>query len=124
MATLIVCRCCDVSIAALNPPIAMINRVSIPRLYLLVHNIDGIALRNEPSQQLLSRLADIPGVHLIASIDHILAPLLWNNRLQSRFQWLQRDCTTFRAYTAESGFGAQVVGPRHALRVLSLCCNH
>lgn len=33
-----------------------------------VHNIDGPMLRNETSQTVLSMLAEIPRVHIIASI--------------------------------------------------------
>lgn len=44
-------------------------------LFLIIHNIDGTMLRNEKSQSVLSRLATIPGIHMIASIDHINAPL-------------------------------------------------
>ena len=48
------------------------------RLYLLIHNIDGYNLRNHNAQDVLSRLANILNVHLVASIDHINAPLRKN----------------------------------------------
>lgn len=44
-------------------------------LFIIVHNIDGTMLRNNKAQSVLSRLAAIKNVHLIASIDHINAPL-------------------------------------------------
>ena len=44
-------------------------------LFLVIHNIDGATLRNEKSQAALAMLAQSPLVHLIASIDHINAPL-------------------------------------------------
>lgn len=44
-------------------------------VFLLVHNIDGVMLRNHKAQLILSRLAKIEKVHLIASMDHINAPL-------------------------------------------------
>lgn len=44
-------------------------------IFLIVHNIDGVMLRNDRSQLVLSRLAKIDQIHLIASIDHINAPL-------------------------------------------------
>lgn len=43
-------------------------------IFLIVHNLDGTMLRNEMAQNILSRLANIPNIHLIASIDHINAP--------------------------------------------------
>lgn len=44
-------------------------------LYLIVHNIDGEVLRNSKTQNVLSRLANIDNIHLIASTDHINGPL-------------------------------------------------
>lgn len=44
-------------------------------LFLLIHNLDGALLRNHKSQHVLSKLAKIRNIHLIASIDHINAPL-------------------------------------------------
>lgn len=44
-----------------------------PRIYLLIHSIDGVALRNKKSQTILSLLGSTPNIHIIASIDHIKA---------------------------------------------------
>lgn len=44
-------------------------------LFLMIHNIDGTMLRNDKAQSVLSRLASIKNIHMIASIDHINAPL-------------------------------------------------
>ena len=44
-------------------------------LYLVIHNIDGPMLRPEKTQAVLSLLAQIRGFHILASIDHINAPL-------------------------------------------------
>lgn len=43
-------------------------------VFLIVHNIDGVMLRNHNAQLCLSRLAKIRNVHLLASIDHINTP--------------------------------------------------
>ena len=81
--------------------------------YIIVHNIDGKALRSVHAQTVLSLLADIPNVHMIASIDHILAPLckmvvetfsVWDFGHISRFRWLWHDVTTFSHYDRETGF--------------------
>jgi len=45
------------------------------RLYLIIHNIDGVMLRSNKAQNVLANLASIPNVRIIASIDHINAPL-------------------------------------------------
>ena len=44
-------------------------------LYLVIHNIDGAMMRSEKVQVILSMLGQIQGVHILASIDHINAPL-------------------------------------------------
>lgn len=45
------------------------------RLYLLIHNIDGIMLRSNKAQNALASLAAVSNIHVIASVDHINAPL-------------------------------------------------
>ena len=42
--------------------------------FIIIHNMDGILLRSDKSQAVLSQLARIQGFHIIASIDHINAP--------------------------------------------------
>lgn len=44
-------------------------------LFLIVHNIEDVSLRNKPAQIILSRLANIKGFHIIASLEHINGPL-------------------------------------------------
>ena len=43
--------------------------------YLVIHNIDGVMLRNDKAQTILSLMAKIRGFHIVASLDHINAPL-------------------------------------------------
>lgn len=68
-------------------------------LVLGVHNIDG--LPDLQAQSLLSELAAVPSVQLIASVDHVDAALLWDKEVAARFNWLWHDATTFAAYTDE-----------------------
>ncbi|KTF84879.1 hypothetical protein cypCar_00046458, partial [Cyprinus carpio] len=44
-------------------------------VFLIIHNIDGPMLRGDRTQQALGQLAALPNMHLLASIDHINAPL-------------------------------------------------
>ena len=44
-------------------------------MYLVIHSIDGGMLRNDKTQTVLSHLAQISGLHVIASIDHINSSL-------------------------------------------------
>ncbi|XP_055377459.1 origin recognition complex subunit 2 isoform X2 [Condylostylus longicornis] len=73
-------------------------------LFLIVHNIDGPMLRNCKAQEILSRLAKISNIHLIASIDHINAPLLWDSAKLSNYNFLWWDTTTMLPYTDETAF--------------------
>lgn len=43
-------------------------------LYILVHNIDGESLRNTQTQLILSMLAGIPQIRMLASVDHVNSP--------------------------------------------------
>jgi origin recognition complex subunit 2 len=54
---------------------AEMSEIPTFHLFLIVHNIDGTMLRNDKAQSVLSRLAGLKNVHMIASIDHINAPL-------------------------------------------------
>lgn len=54
-------------------------------LFLIIHNIDGMMLRNAKAQTVLASISKIKNVHTIATIDHINAPLckyifLWMNK--------------------------------------------
>ncbi|XP_020817629.1 origin recognition complex subunit 2 [Drosophila serrata] len=73
-------------------------------LFLIVHNLDGAMLRNVKAQAILSRLARVPNIHLLASIDHINTPLLWDQGKLSSFNFSWWDCTTMLPYTDETAF--------------------
>lgn len=71
-------------------------------LYLVVHNIDGPMLRNESAQSILSSLAGHSRIHLICSVDHINAPLLWDQNKLSNYNFTWQDATTFLPYSEET----------------------
>ncbi|ALC47234.1 Orc2 [Drosophila busckii] len=73
-------------------------------LYLIVHNIDGVMLRNVKAQDILARLARVSNIHLLASIDHINTPLLWDQNKLSNYNFSWWDCTTMLPYTDETAF--------------------
>ena len=88
-------------------------------LYLIIHNIDAVPFRNSKAKSTLSLLAHHPKIHVIASIDHINAPLLWSSSeifsrkasqaeaksIPSRgFAWLWHDLTTLATYDFELAF--------------------
>ncbi|XP_066504196.1 origin recognition complex subunit 2 [Hoplias malabaricus] len=73
-------------------------------IYLIIHNIDGPMLRGEKNQQALGQLAAIPNLHLLASIDHINGPLVWDHAKMSLFNWLWYETTSFLPYTEETSY--------------------
>lgn len=68
---------------------------------LIIHSLDGSALRRPASQMILSRLSSHPQVQLVVSVDHPSFHLLWDSSLRSNFNFLFHDCTTFLPYTVE-----------------------
>uniref|UniRef100_A0A7N8YB32 Origin recognition complex subunit 2 n=1 Tax=Mastacembelus armatus TaxID=205130 RepID=A0A7N8YB32_9TELE len=73
-------------------------------VYLIIHNIDGPMLRGEKTQSALGQLASLPNLHLVASLDHINAPLVWDQFKQSQFNWLWWECVTFQHYAEETSY--------------------
>jgi origin recognition complex subunit 2 len=97
---------------------------SIPPLYLIIHNIDAPALRSAKAKAFLSSIGLHPRIHLVATVDHISAPLLWSssemyarkipikasvsaeNKPTTRrgYAWLWHDLTTLLPYDFELSF--------------------
>ena len=79
-------------------------------LYLVIHTMDGIGLRNHTSQQALAALVHhsyldngMNVIRLIASIDHVNAPaVLWNSCTRSSFNWMWKQVHTYRPYVEET----------------------
>nr|XP_023996523.1 origin recognition complex subunit 2-like [Salvelinus alpinus] len=61
-------------------------------------------LRGEKTQNALGQLASLPNLHLVASIDHINAPLVWDQCKLSRFNWLWWECVCFQRYVEETSY--------------------
>ena len=59
-------------------------------------------LRATEEQALLAELAGCPGVHIVATVDHINAPLLWDVKTRAALNWICHDATTFAPYFAET----------------------
>ncbi|KAJ3026814.1 UNVERIFIED_CONTAM: Origin recognition complex subunit 2 [Siphonaria sp. JEL0065] len=101
-------------------------------MYLLINSIDGPAMRL-PKQQLLLQtlIQSVPRgtVRIIATIDHINAPLLWDRQAADVFHWLWKDSTTYEEYFVETGYEGFVMveaearkganGAVHVLRSLN-----
>ncbi|KAG0229297.1 origin recognition complex subunit 2-domain-containing protein [Mortierella sp. GBAus27b] len=98
---------------------------AVEKLYLLIHNIDGSSLRSEKTQTALSLLASCPHIHLVASMDHINANILWDTVKAARFRWVWHELTTFKPYLTETSFENSImvkkgeIGPRGVQFVLA-----
>lgn len=74
------------------------------KLIILFHNIDGESFRDEKIQDYISRISSIKQFHLIASIDHINSPLLWDSLRLSNFNFVWHNVPTYEDYTTEISF--------------------
>ncbi|KAK0416681.1 hypothetical protein QR680_012629 [Steinernema hermaphroditum] len=70
-------------------------------LIILVHNIDGAALRDSFHQRVFALLANCECVKMIASIDHVNTLLMWDDGLLSQFKWASFNMTTRKPYLEE-----------------------
>ena len=97
---------------------ACFSSSNVKPLFLLIHNIDSPNLRSPKVKSQLAALASHTRIHLIASVDHINAPLLWTSTECSTrkrenvdeeslsyhvpgFSWLWHDLTTLASYDFE-----------------------
>ncbi|CCD22897.1 origin recognition complex subunit 2 NDAI_0A07430 [Naumovozyma dairenensis CBS 421] len=74
------------------------------KLIIVVHNLDGPVLRKAAFQTMLSSLAMIRQIAIVASVDHIYAPLLWDNTRAQNYNFIFHDVTDYRANEIESSF--------------------
>jgi len=74
---------------------------------ILVHSLDSPVLRLPKNQQILSSLAAHKCIHMVASIDHINAALLFDSLKSSRYNFVWHNCTTFTPYRTELSFDSQ-----------------
>lgn len=72
---------------------------------VVIHNIDGPGLRDYETQQYLARLAACTHIRIVASIDHVNAPLYWDrNMAHAQFNWCWYHVPTFSPYKVEGMF--------------------
>lgn len=82
--------------------------------YLILHNIDGVGLRNATAQEALAALVSqssttskgLNAFRLVTSLDHINAPaLLWDSVTCAQFQWIWKLVHTLHPYIEEVTHG-------------------
>ncbi|KAL6212475.1 hypothetical protein ACLB2K_017695 [Fragaria x ananassa] len=81
------------------------DRTSEFLVCVIIHNIDGPGLRDSETQQYLARVASCPNICIVASIDHVNAPLLWDKKMvHTQFNWCWYHVPTFAPYKIEGIF--------------------
>lgn len=75
-----------------------------PKLILLVNNIDGKQLKEPLFQSVLGSLAEINSVWVIATMDNVNTPLIWDSSKIAKFKFVWHDLTTFKHYNTENSF--------------------
>ncbi|KAJ3355926.1 Origin recognition complex subunit 2 [Entophlyctis luteolus] len=82
-------------------------------LFILINSIDAPAVRTNLSNYLhlteLIRACPKSTIRVIATVDHINAPLLWDRPASDTMRWLWKDATTYDEYFAETGHAAIVM---------------
>ncbi len=79
-------------------------------LYIILHNIDGIGLRNAVAQSSLATLVvygmvdNVRRIRLVASMDHVnAAAFLWDARTNAGFSWVSKN-QLFHIFCSRSFF--------------------
>ncbi|CAR30967.1 ZYRO0E06886p [Zygosaccharomyces rouxii] len=74
------------------------------KLVIVIHNLDGPSLRKDNFQTMLCYLALIRQVALVASTDHIYAPILWDNFKAQNYNFVFHDVSNYEPLAVESSF--------------------
>ena len=80
------------------------NEPSDIKLVIMVHNLDGPSLRKDTFQIMLCYLALIRQVAIVASTDHIYAPILWDNFKAQNYNFVFHDVSNYEPLAVESSF--------------------
>lgn len=91
--------------------------------YIIINNIEGEPLKNQQAQTVLSKLAAVPSIHVIASIDHISAPLIWVNTQLSKFNFVWYNASSYLPYVRETSFETSSIVQQPKTLVLSSLNN-
>ncbi len=73
----------------------------------------GAGLQSQAAQEAVGRLAALPRVALLASLDHVDAAGLWSPAAAASFNWRLHDATTFQTQfgdLARAGIAAALAG--------------
>ena len=74
------------------------------KLIVAVHSLDGPSVRKRDFQLMMSALALIKQVTIVASVDNIYAPLLWDDSKSQNYNFIYHNVTNYEASAVESSF--------------------
>jgi len=74
------------------------------QVLLVVHSLDGNAVRGKEVQTMLGQLAQCKTVHLLASVDHVNCPILWDKRMASAYNWVWDHVPTWQPHVMDKEF--------------------
>lgn len=74
------------------------------KLIIVIHNLDGPSIRKDNFQTMLCYLALIRQVAIVASTDHIYAPILWDNFKAQNYNFVFHDVSNYEPLVVESSF--------------------
>ncbi|KAH9473573.1 hypothetical protein Pst134EA_000652 [Puccinia striiformis f. sp. tritici] len=77
---------------------------NLPTCVLMIHNLDGMGFRNPRVQTILGLLTSQPRIHLIATIDHINAPILLASHLSSARPSVKDPSTVLETFPSSYNF--------------------
>ncbi|XP_063862426.1 LOW QUALITY PROTEIN: origin recognition complex subunit 2-like [Scylla paramamosain] len=95
------------------------SRATANPLFIIVHNLDGPMLRAAKTQSVLANLAALTSIHLVASFDHINAPLMLDSIKMRHYNALWIDATTLDHYSEETSFENSLLLQQSASLTLS-----
>lgn len=72
-----------------------------PKITVLINSIDAPPLRRAAVQVYLARLAALPAVNVLATVDTPNFAAMWDVSLRDQFNFVFHDCTTFVSYDSE-----------------------
>lgn len=82
-----------------NPPLSLLLTHLKSPLNLIINSLDHHNLRKH--QLFLAQLASHPQISLLATVDTITFPLLWDLQTSAQYRFLFHDATTFAPWAAE-----------------------
>lgn len=86
------------------------------RVSVVIHSIDGMALRSAEWQSLLGDIASTHEVQMVASVDDIHAHNMWSKELLEQFRWWWVPVHTFKTYEKETAVKATATSGKKEIR--------